>query len=203
MDRELLLEIGCEEIPASWLPRLTQQVGEVVVGAAARPSASARGAGRNLQHAAAADRPHRTACRAAEPISKSSSTVRRYRRASSLTGRRRRRPPDSPPSRVSRSPRSSAIETPKGEYLAFRKKQRGKAAVDVLPDVLAGTLRALTFPKLMRWDATLDDGKGELLFGRPIRWLLFLYGGRVVPFSIATRGLGSEPARSRTSRRAP
>ena len=30
----------------------------------------------------------------------------------------------------------------------------------------------------------LDDGRGELLFGRPIRWLLFLYGGRVVPFAI-------------------
>src|SRR5262249_25900920 len=30
MDRELLLEIGCEEIPASWLPDLTNQVGEVV-----------------------------------------------------------------------------------------------------------------------------------------------------------------------------
>jgi glycyl-tRNA synthetase beta chain len=31
MDRELLLEIGCEEIPASWLPGLTNQVGEVVI----------------------------------------------------------------------------------------------------------------------------------------------------------------------------
>ena len=45
-------------------------------------------------------------------------------------------------------------------------------------------LRALTFPKLMRWDATLEDGRGELLFGRPIRWILFVYGGRVVPFTI-------------------
>src|SRR5918992_3423589 len=26
MDRELLIEIGCEEIPASWLPGLTQQM---------------------------------------------------------------------------------------------------------------------------------------------------------------------------------
>ena len=31
MERELLLEIGCEEIPASWLPGLTNQVGEVLV----------------------------------------------------------------------------------------------------------------------------------------------------------------------------
>ena len=27
MDRELLIEIGCEEIPASWLPGLTTQIG--------------------------------------------------------------------------------------------------------------------------------------------------------------------------------
>src|SRR5262249_18292593 len=71
------------------------------------------------------------------------------------------------------------------EYLAYRKRQRGRAAVDVLPDVLGSTLRRLTFPKLMRWDAALEDGRGELPFGRPIRWILFLYGGRVVPFSIA------------------
>ena len=37
----------------------------------------------------------------------------------------------------------------------------------------------------MHWDAMLEDGRGELLFGRPIRWILFLYGGRVVPFTIA------------------
>ena len=35
MDRELLLEIGCEELPASWLPGLTNQIGEVIVAAAA------------------------------------------------------------------------------------------------------------------------------------------------------------------------
>ena len=30
MDRELLLEIGTEEIPASWLPGLTTQLGHVL-----------------------------------------------------------------------------------------------------------------------------------------------------------------------------
>src|SRR5262245_8759009 len=31
MDRELLLEVGCEELPAAWLPDLTHQIGEVLV----------------------------------------------------------------------------------------------------------------------------------------------------------------------------
>jgi hypothetical protein len=30
MDRELLLELGMEEIPASWLPGLTVQLGTVL-----------------------------------------------------------------------------------------------------------------------------------------------------------------------------
>src|SRR5688572_20092247 len=76
------------------------------------------------------------------------------------------------------------VTTPKGEYLAVRKHQRGKAAVDVVPGVLNGVLRGMSFPKQMRWDAMLNDGKGELPFGRPIRWILYLYGGRVVPFTI-------------------
>ncbi len=87
-------------------------------------------------------------------------------------------------------------------YLAYRRQLRGKATVDVLPEVLAGALRDLQFPKQMRWDAQLEDGKGELLFGRPIRWLLFLYGGRVVPFDITRTALGVQARSCRTSARA-
>ena len=83
--------------------------------------------------------------------------------------------------------------TPKGVYLAYRKHLRGKAAVDVLPSVLCQALRDLQYPKQMRWDALLDDGKGELLCGRPIRWVLFLYGGRVVPFEILRTAAASSP----------
>jgi glycyl-tRNA synthetase beta chain len=45
----------------------------------------------------------------------------------------------------------------------------------------------------MKWDACLEDGKTELPFGRPIRWILFLYGGRVVPFSIYRSQLAQGP----------
>src|SRR4029079_4724699 len=75
----------------------------------------------------------------------------------------------------------------------YRVRQRGKATVDVLPDVMSGLLRAMTFPKQMRWDAYLEDNKGDLLFGRPIRWLLLLYGGRVVPFVIRRTELSQGP----------
>ena len=45
-------------------------------------------------------------------------------------------------------------------------------------------LRGLNFPKRMSWDAWLDDGKGAFPFGRPIRWLVALLDGTVVPFVI-------------------
>jgi len=59
--------------------------------------------------------------------------------------------------------------------------------------VLGKVHRDLQFPKHMRWDAQMEDEKTEFTFGRPIRWLLYLYGGRVVPFTIARQALASSP----------
>jgi glycyl-tRNA synthetase beta chain len=184
MDRELVLEIGCEELPASWLPGLTQQIGEVVVAELRE---------RRLPPEAPAETystPRRLTVRIARIAERQSDLeelVNGPPVSASFT-------PDGAPTPAAAGFAAKngvdvsaleRVETPRGVYLAFRKRQRGKTAVDVLPDVLGGTLRRLTFPKLMHWDATLDDGKGELLFGRPIRWMLFTYGGRVVPFTIS------------------
>ncbi len=183
MDRELLLEIGCEELPASWLPGLTNQIGDIV-GAQLR------------EHRLTPESPVETF---STPRRLTVRIVRIPERQTDLeelvNG-----PPVSAAFTPDGTPKPAAagfaakhgvevdtlerVQTPKGEYLGFRKRQRGKAAVDVLPGVLGGVLRGLAFPKSMRWDATLDDGRGELLFGRPVRWMLFIYGGRVVPFAI-------------------
>ncbi len=184
MDRELLLEIGYEELPASWLPGLTSQLGDVV---------------------SAQLRLHRLV---PEAPTETFSTPRRLTARVERLGDRQtdlEELVNGPPVSASFAPDGTPtpavlgfaarqgtvvgalerVETPKGIYLAFRRRQRGKAAADVLPDVLRGTLRGLSFPKAMHWDAMLEDGKGELLSGRPIRWLLFTYGGRVVPFTIS------------------
>jgi glycyl-tRNA synthetase beta chain len=177
MDRELLLEIGCEEIPASWLPALTNQVGEVV---------AAQLTERRLAPETPVETystPRRLTVRIAR-IPERQSDFEEL-----VTG-----PPAAAPQPAIAGFAAKQgvdpsvlerVETPKGVYLAFRRRLRGKTAVDVLPEVLGGTLRGLSFPKLMHWDAMLEDGKGELLFGRPIRWILYTYGGRVVPFTIA------------------
>jgi glycyl-tRNA synthetase beta chain len=183
MDRELLLEIGCEELPASWLPGLTNQIGEIV---------SAQLQDHRLPPEAPIDTfstPRRLAVRVAR-VPERQTDLEELVTGPPVSGSFRA--DGTPTPAVSGFAAKQGVEiavlervtTAKGEYVAFRKRQRGKAAIDALPDVLGGTLRALKFPKLMRWDATLDDGRGELLFGRPIRWLLFVYGGRVVPFVI-------------------
>lgn len=184
MDRELLLEIGCEELPASWLPGLTNQLGDVTITALKE---------RRLTPEAPAETystPRRLTLRIARLAERQTDLEEL------VTG-----PPVSASFASDGTPTPAAsgfaarqgvdvtelerVETPKGTYIGYRKRQRGRAAVDVLPDVLTAVLRSLTFPKLMHWDALLEDGKGELLFGRPIRWILYLYGGRVVPFAIA------------------
>lgn len=67
------------------------------------------------------------------------------------------------------------VETPKGEYVAVTVQHTGKGALEVLPAMLATVALKLQFPKQMRWDA------GDYRFGRPVRWLLALFGADVVP----------------------
>ncbi len=192
MDRELLIEIGCEEIPAGWLPSLTRQLGEHVASRLAAnrlpPAAPVEtfSTPRRLTAAVARVPERQTDLEElvmGPPVAASFDEARRPTQAA--VGFARRQGVD-----VALLER---VDTPKGPYMAFRRRQRGKAAVDVLPDVLAGVLRDMSFPKQMHWDAVLDDGRGELLFGRPIRWLLFIYGGRVVPFEIRRTSAAQSP----------
>jgi glycyl-tRNA synthetase beta chain len=193
MDRELLLEIGVEELPASWLTPLTDQLAERLSAELSRFRLTP---GAPVETFATPRRLTATVAKLAERQSDHEETV---------TG-----PPVAAAYGPDRQPTPAALgfarkhgvgvdelehlETERGTYLAVRKRERGRAAVDVLPSVLTAVLSGLSFPRQMRWDASLEEpasakgasakGAGELPFGRPIRWLLFLYGGRVVPFVI-------------------
>jgi len=192
MDRELLLEIGVEEMPASWLPALTAQLATVIdarlkeIGLPTTASVETHSTPRRL-----------TAC-VPELVD------RQEDREERLMG-----PPVSAGYDTEGHPTNAGlgfarklgidfealeqIDTPRGKYLSYLKRIRGRATVDVLPEVLAKVLRDLSFPKQMNWDALLEDGRQSFVFGRPIRWLLFLYGGRVVPFTIARHALALSP----------
>ncbi|MCC3372809.1 glycine--tRNA ligase subunit beta [Cohnella sp. REN36] len=65
------------------------------------------------------------------------------------------------------------------EYVYAIKSSVGVEAAELLPEALPTLVTSLTFPKNMRW------GDYELRYVRPIRWLIALHGGEVVPFEIA------------------
>jgi len=193
MDRELLIEIGVEELPAAWMPGLTRQLSERLT---ARLNESRIAP---MAPVESFSTPRRLTVRVAKIAERQDDLEE------TVSG-----PPVSAAFGADGQPTPAAlgfarkqgvafeelsrVTTPKGEYLTYNRRQRGKSAVDALPEILGALLRDLSFPKQMRWDAKLDDGRGELLFGRPIRWLLFLYGGRVVPFTIgrATNAAGPQ-----------
>ena len=66
------------------------------------------------------------------------------------------------------------VDTPKGEYLAGVRREDGRPASELLPETLAEIVTAIPFRKSMRW------GEGEITFGRPLRWLAALFGDQPV-----------------------
>jgi glycyl-tRNA synthetase beta chain len=182
---EFLLEIGFEEMPASWLPALTGQLRDRLEETAQRERLEPAGV-------LAFSSPRRLVVRA---------FVRRRQddREEAVWG---------PALKVARdasgqwtgaaqgfarkngvAPDALAVGAkdpakPDEKSLLFMKKVEGRESAAVLGDLLPALLRGLAFPKRMSWDAWLDDGKGAFPFGRPIRWILALLGGAVVPFRI-------------------
>ncbi len=77
-----------------------------------------------------------------------------------------------------------------GRYATAVVMQKGQPAVDILAKALPNLVAGIRFDKSMRWNSS------NVSFSRPIRWLLALLGGAVIPFEYAgiksgriTRGL--------------
>ncbi len=73
------------------------------------------------------------------------------------------------------------IDSPKGPLLAVMVSEKGVPAREVLGALVVRCLGALPFGKSMRW----GDGDKAISFSRPVRWLVALHGGEVVPFTYA------------------
>ncbi len=69
-------------------------------------------------------------------------------------------------------------QTEKGEYVAFLQKEEGRPTTQLLSGILAELVTTLSFPKTMRW------GHKSIRFARPISWLLALFGESVIEFNV-------------------
>ncbi|WP_019242627.1 MULTISPECIES: glycine--tRNA ligase subunit beta [Bacillus] len=69
------------------------------------------------------------------------------------------------------------------EYVHVQKFTKGQEVKDLLVE-LKDIITSLSFPKNMRW------ANNDLRFIRPIKWIVALFGEEVIPFSITNVGTG-------------
>jgi glycyl-tRNA synthetase beta chain len=70
------------------------------------------------------------------------------------------------------------IQTEKGEYVCAVKREPGRPTLEILPSILSGIILSIPFQKSMRW------AEVSIRFARPIHWILGLFGGEVIPFEM-------------------
>ncbi len=176
MAKELLVEIGTEEIPSSYLPpaleelkaiagRMLQEqrlgyAGLATVGTPRRLTLVVEGlAERQADRRREVVGPPKAAAFDAE--GKPTRAGEGFARAQGV-------PVD----------RLEVRTLERGEYVVAVHEEEGVKTPEILAGLLPKLVAALSFPKYMRW------GEGTLRFVRPIRWLLAIYGGTLVPFSL-------------------
>jgi glycyl-tRNA synthetase beta chain len=74
--------------------------------------------------------------------------------------------------------------TPKGEYVAAERAQTGAESIALLPQALERICKSIPFKKSMRWS------DGDVAFGRPVRWVVALFDGRELPVTFAGNRAG-------------
>ncbi|MCB1775240.1 MAG: glycine--tRNA ligase subunit beta [Gammaproteobacteria bacterium] len=78
------------------------------------------------------------------------------------------------------------VETDKGAWLVYQVHQAGQPAAELLPGIAENALNRLPIPKRMRW------GDSDAQFVRPVHWLLFLHGEQVVPCTLLDAEAGNQ-----------
>ncbi|MGD1902493.1 MAG: glycine--tRNA ligase subunit beta [Geitlerinemataceae cyanobacterium] len=69
-------------------------------------------------------------------------------------------------------------DTPKGEFIFINKQIPGRATAEILTELIPSWIFKLEGKRFMRW------ADGELRFPRPVRWLVALLDGDVLPLTI-------------------
>ena len=186
----LLLEVGCEEIPARFLRDAEKGLGERVgaaletarlfpnvdVGEVRKPVLRTFSTPRRLVvHVPAllVHQPDKVDEILGPPVKVAVDAEGKYTRAAeSFAQKNSARPED-----------LARATTPKGDYVLLRKTTQGRPASKLLAEILPGAILELGFPKSMYWRA-----KSDPRFVRPIRWVLALLGegkrAETIPFEI-------------------
>lgn len=187
MNRDLLLEIGTEELPARFVPGALAQLRETAIEQMKELRLT-------WEDARVYGTPRRLALLVKGLPERQGDLVREVKGPA----RRVAFDEEGRPTRAAEGfAKSQGVtvadlelrDTEQGQYVFAVLREEGRRLEDVLPGWLGRLIEGLHFPKSMRW------GDGDLRFARPIRWLVALLDQEVVPVSLeglsagrATRG---------------
>jgi len=176
MSQDLLLEIGTEEIPASYLPPALDQIRQL-----ARKELDAQRI--SFGEARSYATPRRIVLHVTHVAEKQKASVKEIMGPARTVAYDADGKPTKAAEGFARGQGISVkdlkvVSTPKGEYMAAVKSEASESTVKVLSDLIPGIITTLHFPKMQRW------GYQSLRFPRPIRWILCLYGEKVIPFEL-------------------
>lgn len=173
MSDELLIEIGCEDLPARYVRPLAECLADSV-----RDGLDERGVAHGEVRALGT--PRRLAV-LIDAVAARQPDQERARKGPSVKAAF---DAEGAPTRAAEGfARSCGVTVDdllrEDDYLVYRATETGRDTAALLPGILEGALRAMdaTVPRRMRWDAT------EATFARPVRWLVALLGDTVVPWS--------------------
>jgi len=183
MGKELLLEIGTEEIPAAFLPKACRDMEEMI----RREFASSRIAHGPVRTMAT---PRRLVLYVADLAERQEDQVIEKMGPAKKVAYDEKGNPTKAALGFAKGQGidlcdMETIRTDKGEYLFARKRIPGERTADLLPALLAGFIPAIPFRKSMRWSNL------SLRFARPIHWIVALFGGEIVPFRLETIASGN------------
>jgi len=173
---DFLLEIGCEEIPARMIDAASLELRERLSALLQRERLGPAGAISHL------DTPRRLAVLASGlPAAQPDITERVTGPSAQIAYK------DGQPTPAAHAFAKKAgvavghlekVSTPKGEYLAATVTRKGRAAAEILAEMLPKEIFALYWPKNMYWRK-----RGEV-FVRPVRWLVAMLDDEVVPLEL-------------------
>jgi len=176
--RELFLEIGCEELPAGFIPRATAEMEAIIT----KELAIARLTFSEIKTLAT---PRRLVLvvkgiPAVQPDAKITATGPSLKAAYDAEGKPTRAAEGFARGQGVDVTALQTITTDKGEYLFVSKQEIGRPTYEILTEILPALVANIPFKKSMRW------GDGDVRFARPVHWIVALFDGTVVPFSFGT-----------------
>lgn len=173
MSKDVLLEIGTEEIPAHYMPSVLSQVQQLAADKLNKANIA-------YETIRAVGTPRRVALLVKGVAEKQADISSKNKGPSVKIAYDSDGNPTKAAMGFARG-QKIAVEDLVVEdgYVYANVTSIGAETAGLLPDILTGIITGLVFPKSMHW------GSLDFHFVRPIRWIVALFGDDVVPFELA------------------